>query len=911
MSALAIIVGGAGAPSRAVRGQLRDWSAVGLLDPFLYVDGSNLDGEVSAVPADLIAAGAATRVGVREHLADVGHYDVLRIVVANFLLPDVAPLRESALGSFRRSLQGWLSGARASSLNCLLVRHRDDTWTSDAPWLGWHNLVVAPQDSLEPTSLADLFDRDGDNDAFYCNGAMAIASLGGLWSGDGEAPFDALQEDPNNDRACIVTRSFHRRLDWSDAAAAVEDRLAGSPDQLNSPRTGSRVLESFTEPSEACRYVADAVLGRHGDLFHEMAPPPAPERRRLGVIEALRLFFSFLGAALRNAPRAWLSHVMRSTSSAVASHFQRALFGESADDSSYEIVVNGFNSRGHFVSASELSDNSERLAGRLRSLMPSVETRVPYVASFWRDVIAGALTLADGGAERGIDPPRVNDAPGYVGRPHDIAPSPDDDFLVPQNLVPHVGIASIASYDARGLAAAERRLRQEAHGDGLGAPGPNRINAQRCLDDLAAWFASHSSSYFVRIGARLVVELDKAQRALSECAQRLAQESGEADEVPQSIAEAQRRVTSHLRRWFGGLLAVLIAMAVLTPLGIVSALVAVLASGIALVIWLVGSLVTFFHNQRALFELLARRRHVDDGVLERLLADAARRVQVVSALYAQYECWTPLLARFLERPFFGARAAAASPLDLEGPLPRSLGVARAVPSTDAIVQVSEEISHDLFQSGWLQQQWIRYCETIESLLGAGEGASPGEALFLDDTRGQESPLRRAREMLPVSDDLAAGESALTGALRVIGEAGGEALLRALTQKVLLLGDQRGQVPDGAGFLSELFDEGNALSGGFIHDLFVQSAIASFEPPWAISGATVTVDGKLNRRGSGPGVPAQSPDQPPRPQNATARSLVLVQTSRRLSAEIIRLGVEDQTQEPDEDVSDVPPLASPF
>jgi len=129
---------------------LADYSAVGLLAAFAWVDAADVGGV--ATPATVVRDGRSEPV-VLQRLLTTERYDRIRVAV---LVPtglppaDRVPLvSEQTVEQIVRSSS---MGARISLLRVLLTQGDTAPKTPDPTLVleGWHNLLVAPEDSAGP-----------------------------------------------------------------------------------------------------------------------------------------------------------------------------------------------------------------------------------------------------------------------------------------------------------------------------------------------------------------------------------------------------------------------------------------------------------------------------------------------------------------------------------------------------------------------------------------------------------------------------------------------------------------------------------------------------------------------------------------------------------------------------------------
>jgi hypothetical protein len=126
---------------------LADYSAVGLLAAFTWVDAADIGG--ASTPASVLRDGRAEP-AVLQQLLTAKRYQRIRLVV---LVPAEAPSTERvplvAEQTVEQIVRSSSMGARISLLRVLLTRGMTQRAAPDSTLVleGWHNLLVAPEDS--------------------------------------------------------------------------------------------------------------------------------------------------------------------------------------------------------------------------------------------------------------------------------------------------------------------------------------------------------------------------------------------------------------------------------------------------------------------------------------------------------------------------------------------------------------------------------------------------------------------------------------------------------------------------------------------------------------------------------------------------------------------------------------------
>jgi hypothetical protein len=765
-----------------LRDVLRDWAALDLIRPFLWVDEADVDPRQALphVVATLITNTTAARVRLQDHLADRQDMGLVRLVPISTMGIESVRVSQRVAGYLYTSLDGVRAG-QISPVHCILARHGMGGWEPEPAWAGWHTLVVAPEDAWTPaTASTDLTYGHSDGE-FYGHVAAAVSSLVGLWKGMGEAPFDVISAAAVSRPR--VARAFMRRLDAAAVTTALRQALTDLSVGLPRPHFRHSPCEHLRAPDVAIAQTAQAVLDRHHGLLAIQRDRSALARsHQLGAPAALRMFASFMWAALRRAPWAAFDNVRSRASATVSRHLQHALFGDR--DSRYEVVTAGVTAAGLPASADDLAHGAEEIARRVHTVIPGGEHAVADTASFWRDAIAGGLTLADGGTRTpDIPPVTVGGLPGVVADVGYVAPSPTAAFVLPAPIAAVMGIERVAPHDIRA---------QEQFADHLRATGTAAADIAGAAERFDAWRADVGKAYTSRLGQRLAWELRTRTAAVASLLHEL-RTAAPAEESEPATSD-QQSVLLTLGMMVLGVMVIGFAVTASLVRGWLPASYAVALAVTLAVSWIGRLLYTLFRQQQRLFALLTSRnslheRHATNG---RDIANALSELHVAAVLYQQYLAWAPVLGSFLRAPFGDVPRTPVQPR-LAGPLPRAMGLGVAYPNPQQIAAVTHALGATVYECGWLGSLWTHLIADAPHRLGtAGLGLHREPGLLLaDEAMAPTTPLRlwadlivrdgvsgasgdalwrRARETL-----LAGGVDALAGQLfgeiEVAGQAG--------------------------------------------------------------------------------------------------------------------------------------------
>jgi hypothetical protein len=570
--------------------------------------------------------------------------------------------------------------------------------------------------------------------------------------------------------------------------------------------------------------MADAVLAKHAQLFElrEREPDRAKVERK-NWWDAIREFLSFLKTALLGAPRALLDSVASRSAQRVSSLIQNALYG--GTDSRYEIVTRGINARGLPAGADEIALKASEVAQRTSQALNTSEQSLPDLSVFWRDVIAGALTLADAGTSRLPDVPPliVEGLPGVVPETLWVAPAPQDAFELTGTARTRLPESSVTPYDAHLHDIVAQVLRQVAVEEAGTAAAKDRFDK---------WCQRVRANYTGRIARRLSDELVARQQRLAELLEILQQAQAPVDDT--ELAEEQSQLRHVRKRYLLGVVAIIVLSVALGIFGVIGVTILAILSAVAFLGWSTHGAIRLVDHQRKIFAIVNARQEVSDQ-----MDYAAFNVQIVAAklhllatLYQQYLAWAPVLGRFLREPF-GPQPPAPVPVKLAGLLPRSVGFGVALSDEDLVANAVAELSREVFETGWLSELWAAMVADAPRQLGpqAVDLRSNAQALLSDTVRDESSLLRQwsaiiSKQGVPAGS----GDTMWRRARSALLARGVHGLAQSLFRSVEVQAqeDHGIRAPQGADiFFTELTDSLGKLSDqAFLASLFEPTAQAA-------------------------------------------------------------------------------------
>lgn len=672
---------------------LCDYSAVGLLAPFAWVDANDVGGASTA--ATLVRAGRSEPV-VLQQLLTGERYDRIRVAV---LVPIDAPAHErvplAAEQAVEQVARSSSMGAKVGLLRLLLTTGKTAV-APDATVIleGWHNLLVAPEDSTGPGlgavpwgELPELLDLARQV-------APVVAGVTGLWAGVAQTPFDNLEILPG--QTVRAVRAFYRRLDSSEVEEKLRGQLFDPAGRLPLPHGGQIPVMYVSDVPVAAQTMARALWTKHRDVLRgpRMTTGDAGAQA-ISIWTALKMFLRFMGGALRSAPGAWWSAVSGSLTSAMASTVQGTVFG--GRESAFEVVTNT-----DMADWQALGRSAESLSSGMAGTGQPEHQAHHDLSALWADFVNGALTLADGGRRvDGLNPIQVGSGIGVLASAADVVPGPAENFTaISTSLAAVVEINAVEGADLIGAATLSDRLRR-AYSDPTAG-----VEARTAGTELERWQAQTSRSYAAQVSTILVDFMNRARTEVAQLSEQI-QQAATAVSVDAHLRERQRAISIILKTFTWALFGVLLVLAAMAGFSVVRWKFALITGGVMLAIYVVVSLALFLLAQRDLFaEMNLRRTQLSQlQTMEANLRAALQDVSRLSTAYGQLLSWCRVLGVMLHAPFGAPPPRRPSAGQLADGLPRCTQLGVADPSGEEADDAIHAIQRRLYALGWLTQPW--------------------------------------------------------------------------------------------------------------------------------------------------------------------------------------------------------------
>lgn len=715
----------------------RDWSTLGLVGRVCIVDADALRSNELRIPAILLEDGVGRGCVLQDELSTLTRVDLIRVCAFTEIGAEIVGPRPDEALAVLEAVTNALPEAALVRIHAIGLALQGESLNADLAWIGWHNVAIAPENAQTPTSGIALIVQQEDGPVRRTHYTAALSSLAGLWASIPTGPLDDRPVSPGS--IIFAARTYTRHLSADAVESELLVRLAGVENGYPVPLFDGASAWVVEDDASAVDDMAARLLTKHDYVLpRQRVQPQRTPPRPIGVMEALKLFFSFLGTALRNAPRAFLDRAVRGVSSSVAGLVQGAVFG--ANDSEFAVVVNGVKADGTNASWVEVDEVLDRVATRLAGRGDAPSTANADLSAFWKDFVGAGLTLLDAENRSGELPPRMSGSRrGIVINGRRIAPDPTDTYTPPENVGAYLNQdITVAPYDVLAARALNARMdvvaQRQPHVAG-------QISAAQ--DALRSWAREREQTYTGRVGLRLAQAVAAVRKEIQDLAKAL-QDAEAAADVPSEIEEQQKRLAKKLRRHVlvaGVVVVAAVAVVLLVPFSLL-----LLAILLPLIIagWLFSSVRTFMRGQADLFALLHRRRELATQieVLKTQLVEAIEDLRRVSRAYRQYQDWTAALGAFVGSPLGRPLVRQDNDLLLGSGFPRNHRFGAARPDEFVLDEVAGKMRRDMFGVGWLSDAWGLFLADVPRSMGsdAFRVEEDSDLLFADPGVARESLL---------------------------------------------------------------------------------------------------------------------------------------------------------------------------
>lgn len=734
MTALNVLIAAKGQLA-GLREILTDWSGLGLVDGFVWVEPDMVT--PTGISGIEVAHGKQRAVSLQSLAAGAGMYERIRIAVLVNAAAGAAQVPAETGQRVALFLESSFGGRPVTRVRAVTARIQDLETVQDLAQEGWHNVVFAPEESSGVNQGHSLLYSTTDPFDLGRHAAVGCAGILGMWHGMDGSVLD--REIPLPGTNARLVRSFYRNLDATAVEQELRTQVTSVGERLPLPSRMGAATVYIEDVALASRTMADQLWTKHAHVLQgPREQQVASTAKPIGAWTALKMMFGFLWAALKNAPRNWVNRMAVRIKSQAASAVHSVVFG--AAPAQYTVVVDGIAQDGMPASWLDVREAAIGLDKVLENAgMPREHEIHADLSSLWQDYAAGALTLADAGERVPALPPvQIGTDRGVLRTPHLAVPRASDSFAnVPPHLRASISLQPVAPYDVMGIYNAEQRLQLAGSDPNLGVPASSTLTAMQ------GWKQHFADSYAVHVGNRIGQFLESTKNELQVVLRAIRQAADATDSLA-PVLQAQKQLATWMKVIMGVAVAAVVLTVVLLLTSVISGETAAWIIGGIVVAWLVTALIVFMRGQRELFRLLNARSSMleQDEINRRNLRHILRDLRRLGDSYSQFLAWSHVIGNVLHEPFGRAPGmGAAKEVYVQG-LPLNVKVGSAAIQNQPISMAAAQLRQGIFSTGWLNQSWTTAINGAPTQLGARgfEIAGNPDVLFRQQGDGDTSLL---------------------------------------------------------------------------------------------------------------------------------------------------------------------------
>ena len=723
-----------------LRDVLSDWARLGLTRGVTLVNVDALRSGDVRIPCTMLSATGATDAILQDELAARVSTGVVRVVAVSEAAGQVSTISDRLALDLATQINASLPTVdliRIHLIGTTLDADRAAADDVELAWLGWHNVIVSPESAQSPTAgVSPIVHQPGDpTQTLQLVGCLC--SLAGLWAAQSTAPLDQTPVAPG--QSLLVARSFTRHL----STAAVESQLLTTLADLSAgyplPLADGAPAEILDDELGAVTAMAVALEKKHPYVFAgARAQPRTVPQRQIGVFALLKMLFSFLGQAIRNAPRAFADRVIYQASAGTASAINRAVFGST--DPAFKVVVNGIGPDGRPASWEEVDEALARVDARAEGRAEVVHPAPADLSALWRDFLSAGMTLLDAGTRAdGLAPPSVGNHRAVVVDPGRVAPDPGAPFVVSGEVAPYINRDQVEPTDVVAARDVYHQL------DTLPERAPHlTANAGKVKQELQTFFDDRARTFSGRFGYRLFEDIRRCRSEIVSYDEQLSALQSQT-QASDAVYAQQYKLARALKLILAIAAGIIVGVAALAVLGMVGLITMAVLMAVTFGGWLITSAVVFVKGQTLLFALIHQRQQLADSEAVLLANAAAARgdLRRLGRAYRQYLDWSRALGAFLKAPLGYPETETVTDLLIGSRFPKNHRFGSARPDPAAIERSASRLRRDLFQIGWLSSAWAAFLDDLPDLGADGYRLTESRDLLFSDPAIAQRPLLTA------------------------------------------------------------------------------------------------------------------------------------------------------------------------
>ena len=147
-----------------------------------------------------------------------------------------------------------------------------------------------------------------------------------MWADIESTPFDTVEIVPG--QTVRAVRGFYRALDTAEVEDQLRSQLFGASGQLPLPNGGTVPVVYVDDAALAAQKMARALWTKRRNILRgPRLPMESPPAQAISIWSAVKMFLKFSALHCAVHRPAWMSSMLGSVSSALASTVQSTMFG--------------------------------------------------------------------------------------------------------------------------------------------------------------------------------------------------------------------------------------------------------------------------------------------------------------------------------------------------------------------------------------------------------------------------------------------------------------------------------------------------------------------------------------------------------------------------------------------------------
>ena len=740
-------------------GTLQDWSALGLVNDFVFIDADSQ--HFAQGPECVYVSSGKTFSGrLSDVLAELSGIARVRMACISQVAEGYSSIGYGKGHRLFQTVEEAVPSAQMKRMHVISVVEPQE-WPfishDDLAWMGAHNVVLTTENSKSPSSGVTTIGVDQiAHPVGLTHQSAALCSAIGLWLGETRTFVD--DEPPPGQGQLFALRTFTRHLSMTRVRSEILSQLVNMANGYPVPKAADRAVAKAADEKAEAKKMAEALL----ELHDEIRPrKPAAFRevsnRENSFVSLVKYFFIFLAGAFRRTPKALLETAM----SKAAQGAQQFLTGK--EDAAIIGTLNGVRGvkeDGKLSDPDALDMELGRVLDSLLEVGSEPKASDHEFPKFWKDFSHGALTLLDGMSRNSkLTLSQSNGDVLVLTRPESVAPNPREKFVLSDSARHALGVNEVKANDIDTSQILLRAIEEQTK-TGAGEASSLAVEGNRLED----WYKKQRGSYVFEVGQAIVRNLEKTRTEIVRSFETILRSGGIGHELKKEEG-AQEKIARNIVTLAAVFIAIGIAMPAFAFAEWVEWSTALWSLPVIGILWLATSLGYFYRAQNSVLKLLQQRENAAGQIatarknLRNSLIDLRRQ----QFLYRQYVSWAQAISAFVWLPLGNAAQGDREDLEIGEGYCHNHQFGVLVPPAGVTEETSHKLRSNMFGIGWLEDPWERFINDVPKFPDQHLVQEDKEILYTDRAVSHRSVLAQWSEAV-VSDERFEASSVMSNKL---------------------------------------------------------------------------------------------------------------------------------------------------